>query len=399
MIKVTSLNEYLSIIESYEDNLQDNEENKNLYFRGEAKKCWDLKPSIFREEKYLEIENKLFLDMQRYLYSEFKDFSTTLDKLVYMQHHGLPTRLLDITSNPLVSLYFACEKNIGCKNLCECSTLSCKDKKCDDGIVYIFPQYDKVDEEKASVVSLLAKLDKNFEKSDIDKLIHEELNTTFENVIIEDYLKSSEIFIKTNRNNNRQINQDGDFLLFANNNKENKKLSYFLDKKHREYEPIIIDKNSKESILKELDRIGINIFTLFPEAEKLSQYLVQKHTKNKIENFEYNIVSDEIKKEDNETQVETVVYNAKDLKALQSKGMNQIAKSCIINYLKSKNIWNNDIRNFIDKDNIFDEKYRRYLLEMILKEAGIEEMDKFEDYILYLREPKNLIEELKRAET
>lgn len=347
MTKIKSLSEYLEIIKDYEEHLEENNENKNLYFRGESKTCWDLKPSIFREDKLLKAENKLFDDMQRYLYSEFKGFSNTLDKLVYMQHHGLPTRLLDVTSNPLVSLYFACATHHKCNDKCECSEIDCKDKRCDDGLIYILPQYDKVDSEKAFVVSLISKLDIEFERDELTKLITEELNISLKDSVIDDYLNSSEIFIKTNRSNNRQINQDGDFLLFSNQSKENKKELFFIDKNKMEYEPIIIDKNKKESILKELNRIGINIFTLFPEADRLSQYLISKHTKTK-------------KKQD---------LDERD-KLFQ-----------VLDFMKSNNMDNELMINFIKNNDIFEEKNKKELILLGYEKIGIFDMDSLEKFI------------------
>ncbi len=42
---------------------------------------------------------------------EFSGDNLMLDRLVRMQHYGLPTRLLDVTANFLAALYFACAQH------------------------------------------------------------------------------------------------------------------------------------------------------------------------------------------------------------------------------------------------------------------------------------------------
>ena len=84
-----------------------------LFFRGHADANYRLCPSVMRTQRLLENESRLYNDLLVNCPEEFANCPTHLEKLVKMQHYGLPTRLLDITRNLLVALFFACEGQRG----------------------------------------------------------------------------------------------------------------------------------------------------------------------------------------------------------------------------------------------------------------------------------------------
>jgi FRG domain len=108
---VGSLPDYLQLIEELYTG------NYSVLFRGQRCKDWNLVPRIGRTKFRRRFSS--LLDTEKELVEEFellsvplrnnRDISSPWDRLSLAQHHGLPTRLLDWTTNPMIALWFAIE--------------------------------------------------------------------------------------------------------------------------------------------------------------------------------------------------------------------------------------------------------------------------------------------------
>ena len=204
-----------------------------ILFRGQPNDD-PLLPKIARNNPNVDttaLEVKMIKEFRRRLARE-RDIAAMddWDILVYAQHHGLFTRLLDWTTNPLFALWFACLDY----------------KSSSDGYIYFLSARDE------------ALLDTAVEKDPF------KIGKTY--------------VVKPNVNNSRIRAQSGWFTVHRYSQKEQQFVD--LDRNTSIEGHILIrgiPQNKKLDILKTLDKLGINEESVYPSPEGTAKHINWLH--------------------------------------------------------------------------------------------------------------------------
>lgn len=248
-----------SFSDQYASSSSQNEAKHNfisgIYLRGQGNEEWDLVPSIGRKHQYAgrilegfhsDQERNMLHRFRRRSYNHYNRILNGWEALFLARHHGLPTRLLDWTTNPLVALYWACENVEDGVN----------------GAVWAFVRWPKED----------------FDLNVLDTPILETYKYPAE---VNEFLKIKGVKIVYPFNISERMSAQGS--IFTIQEDYMKPLQKW-DCDHRQRDQNFdirqirkwkVPRNKKADILIELDNCGINTQTLFPDIEGLAKGIWQ----------------------------------------------------------------------------------------------------------------------------
>ena len=212
-------------------------------YRGQADSMWMLNASLTREPKFLKVEADMYYDILSLKPDAFTNDYTVYERLITMQHFGMPTRLMDITRNPLVAIFFACNN---------------KPMENKDGLVFTFApktsDFINFEDEQLEDLKLLFNNSGEKESSEFLKKIS---------------------YIKGIAKNQRINSQSGDFIFVGDGNDINDKVQELPALS------IIIDAPTKKTLLEQLESLNIHGGAVYPDLTHMSSYIKDKFLKDK----------------------------------------------------------------------------------------------------------------------
>jgi len=275
---IKSVSEYINIIQeldiSYPSHgISNNPTIEKFLYRGIGDVNYPLLPCIFRKSANNECYKYLFLTTEESLLKDFASHAAELLNIPsanlhrwaeYAQHFGVPTRLLDWTSNPLVALYFACSTN--------------KDTVPAIWILHRLNYY-----------NFLMENDVN---SDSDLTIYELITLA----ITGQYEYKFPIVYRPHYVDQRMGAQSSFFMAWgsetkaledmipqdcymklSNKNKNTGVRAYGISQNKDFLISIKVSQNYKSDIIRQLDVLGINSKTLFPGLDGIGKYIEGKY--------------------------------------------------------------------------------------------------------------------------